>query len=140
MLEMEDLGTRLSQLYSSIVTFWISIIPFFLVFEPRDLQIILSTNRYTTKNMFYSLLHNFIGDGLITNTGEKWKQHRRLIQPYFHVNILKVYFDAFYKSSVIIVQDLKNQEDVNITGYANRFVLDVLQGIVKRKIRPNKLI
>jgi cytochrome P450 family 4 len=69
MLEMEDLGTRLSQLYSSIVTFWISIIPFFLVFEPRDLQIILSTNRYTTKNMFYSLLHNFIGDGLITNTG-----------------------------------------------------------------------
>ncbi|XP_068905084.1 probable cytochrome P450 4aa1 isoform X3 [Tenebrio molitor] len=128
--KMEDLGTRLSQLYSSIVTFWISIIPFFLVFEPRDLQIILSTNRYTTKNMFYSLLHNFIGDGLITNTGEKWKQHRRFIQPYFHVSILKVYFDAFYKSSVIIVQDLKNQEDVNITGYANRFVLDVLQDAI----------
>ncbi|XP_063920301.1 probable cytochrome P450 4aa1 isoform X1 [Zophobas morio] len=128
--KMEAIAIKMPELYSPVMRIWISMIPFFLVYEPKHLQIVLGSNKYSTKNMLYSLLHNFIGDGLITNTGEKWKLHRKLIQPYFHINVLKVYFDAFFKYSTVMVADLEQETDVNVVKFANRFVLDVLQDTI----------
>ncbi|RZC35451.1 p450 domain containing protein, partial [Asbolus verrucosus] len=65
---LEDLGTKMSELYGPIMKCWVSILPFFFITEPEDLQVILSANKCSTKNIFYTFLHNFIGEGLITNT------------------------------------------------------------------------
>lgn len=68
--EMEELAERMSELYSPFMRVWLSIIPFFFIYEPKALQIALGTSRYTTKNIFYNFLHNVIGDGLITSSGK----------------------------------------------------------------------
>lgn len=67
--ELEYFGNNAPELWGPIFRAWISIIPFFFVTEPSHLQTLLSNGRLTKKNMFYTLLHNFIGEGLITNNG-----------------------------------------------------------------------
>lgn len=49
---------------------WVSIIPIFFISDPVDIQSVLSSPKNTDKNFSYSLMHNFIGAGLITNSGK----------------------------------------------------------------------
>lgn len=56
-------------LYGRVVRVWILIFPFFALTHPEDLQTILSSRKHTEKVVFYKLLHNFLGNGLITSSG-----------------------------------------------------------------------
>lgn len=59
---------------------WMCIIPVFFITEPEHLQILLATHKYSTKNWFYGLLHNFLGNGLITNSGTCIKLEKLIIK------------------------------------------------------------
>lgn len=56
-------------LYDRVIRVWVLIFPFFAVTHPEDLQTILSSRKHTEKIFFYKLLHNFLGNGLITSSG-----------------------------------------------------------------------
>lgn len=60
-------------LYGRLIRVWVLIFPFFAVIHPEDLQTVLSSRKHTEKIFFYKLLHNFLGNGLITSSGEKLK-------------------------------------------------------------------
>ena len=77
----------------------------------------------------YRLLHNFLGDGLITSSGEKWHSHRRLIQPSFHISILEKYIGTFVTASQSLLTQLKGApNELNITQFVNHCVMDILNG------------
>lgn len=57
-------------LYGRVIRVWVLIFPFFAVLHPEDLQTILSSRKHTEKIFFYKLLHNFLGNGLITSSGK----------------------------------------------------------------------
>lgn len=59
-------------------------------------------------------------------TGYKWKTHRKLIQPCFHINVLETYINTFWKNANILVDTLPIACDLNITSYINNTVLDIL--------------
>ncbi|KAK9886787.1 hypothetical protein WA026_018439 [Henosepilachna vigintioctopunctata] len=124
--KLNYLGKNLYRLYGPIVRTWVSLVPFFFILDPTHLQIILSNGRLTKKNMLYTLLHNFIGEGLITNNGGKWKLHRKLIQPYFHINVLENFVSVFVETSDVLVKNLSKVDVVNVTSYINNWVLDTL--------------
>ncbi|KAM9320537.1 ultra-long-chain fatty acid omega-hydroxylase-like [Gastrophryne carolinensis] len=44
----------------------------------------------------------WLGDGLLLSGGERWAQHRRLLTPGFHFDILKQYVKIFNKSTDIM--------------------------------------
>lgn len=99
------------------------------MFEPEYLQKILGSKRHTEKSFFYKLLHNFLGKGLITNSGEKWASHRRYIQPAFRNCILEKFVETFSDSAQCLQDKLMRAPDVmNITEFINDCVLDVLNG------------
>lgn len=56
--------------YGPLARVWVLFFPFFAILHPNDLQTVLSSTKHTEKNFFYKLLHNFLGSGLITSTGE----------------------------------------------------------------------
>lgn len=76
---MLDLGDNSYQKYGPIYRVWIALIPMYVVLEPKYLQNILSTNKNNDKTFFYSFMHNFIGNGLITNSG-KTKTAKKFIK------------------------------------------------------------
>lgn len=57
------------QIYGNLARFWVLIFPYFAIKRPEDLQTVLSSKKHTEKIFFYKLLHNFLGNGLITSSG-----------------------------------------------------------------------
>jgi cytochrome P450 family 4 len=104
------------------------------VFDPEHLQTILGSQKHTEKSFVYKLLHNFLGNGLITSSGEKWLTHRKLIQPTFHLNILEKFIETFAESSQSLYEKLRYQNEINITTFINDCVLDILNGNVNTKL------
>lgn len=59
--------------YGRVFRFWALTIPYFVITHPEDLQTVLSSQKHTKKVFFYKLLHNFLGNGLITSSGKLTK-------------------------------------------------------------------
>lgn len=113
--------------YGDIARVWILFFPFFCVIDPEKIQVILSSKKHTDKAFFYKLLHNFLGNGLITSSGEKWNNHRRYIQPAFHLNILDKFIQTFIDASEAFYENLTAiDKEINITQFVNNCVLDIL--------------
>lgn len=68
------------KLYGSLIRVWVLMFPFFAILKPEDLQVVLSSRKHTEKIFFYKLLHNFLGNGLITSSGELNEPFNRLDQ------------------------------------------------------------
>ncbi|KAJ8924674.1 hypothetical protein NQ315_000825 [Exocentrus adspersus] len=124
-----ELGISASQLYGSLARCWISIIPFFWIYEPKHLKLILP-GKNSQKNIFYKLLHNFIGKGLITNNGMTWKTHRKLIQPYFHISVLENYINVFCDNTQDLLNSLEENKDIKITPFINKCILSILHNTI----------
>jgi cytochrome P450 family 4 len=135
-LSFTVLTNRISRGYKDfgpIVRLWFGLFPFFVVFDPEHLQTILSSQKHTEKSFFYKLLHNFLGKGLITSSGEKWLTHRKLLQPTFHLNILEKFIGTFSASAQSLNEALRDKDEINITTFINDCVLDILNGEIKLK-------
>lgn len=120
--------------YGPLLRVWFGFLPVFVAFRPEDLQIILGSKKHTEKSRFYKLLHNFLGDGLITSSGEKWSSHRKYLQPTFHLSILEKFIATFVDSAQCLREKLKDCDEVNITSFINGSVLDILNGEVSKMI------
>lgn len=118
-------------LYGSLVRIWVLLFPFFVVLQPEDLQVVLSSKKHTNKVFFYRLMHNFLGNGLITSNGVKWSTHRKLIQPAFHLSLLEKFIDTFVDASQSLNESLDRSAldiEINIAKYVNNCVIDILNG------------
>lgn len=98
------------------------------MYDPEHLQIILGSQKHTEKSFFYKLLHNFLGEGLITSSGKKWLLHRKMLTPTFHLNILESFIKTFSDGAQSLNEKLKHQYEINITSFVNECVLDILNG------------
>ncbi|KAL5287880.1 hypothetical protein ACFFRR_008621 [Megaselia abdita] len=113
--------------FGDIARIWILFFPFFCVIHPEKIQVILSSKKHTDKSFFYKLLHNFLGNGLITSSGEKWHNHRRYIQPAFHLNILDKFIQTFIDASEAFYDKMTAvNKEINVTQFVNNCVLDIL--------------
>uniref|UniRef100_A0AAG5CRB4 Cytochrome P450 n=1 Tax=Anopheles atroparvus TaxID=41427 RepID=A0AAG5CRB4_ANOAO len=117
--------------YGPLARVWLCALPMFVVLDPNDLKVILSSKKHTDKSVFYKLLHNFLGRGLITSSGHKWSSHRKLIQPSFNIAILEKFIETFADSASSLIDKLPKEETVlNVTEYVNNCVLDILNEAV----------
>jgi len=65
---------------------------YYLISNPEDIQRILSTHQsnYTKAHPMHDRLGKMLGKGLLTNMGEPWLKRRRLIQPLFHQEFMRL--------------------------------------------------
>lgn len=126
---MEEASTAYER-YGPIARIWLTLLPTFVILEPEHIQAVLSSSKHTGKLFVYRFMHNFLGKGLITSSGDEWLQHRRLLQPSFHLSILDKFIDSFADGADAFVNRIKERgaAPINITELVNECVLDVLNG------------
>ncbi|KAG5323942.1 C4G15 protein, partial [Acromyrmex heyeri] len=97
--------------YDQIIKIWLG--PKLLIFlmDPRDVEIILSSHVYIDKSSEYRFFQPWLGNGLLISTGSKWRAHRKLIAPTFHLNILKSFIDLFNANSRAVVERMRKEGD-----------------------------
>jgi len=95
---------------SKIIKMWAG--PRLLVFlyDPDDVELILSSHVHINKSPEYRFFEPWLGDGLLISTGQKWRAHRKLIAPTFHLNILKSFIDLFNKNSRETCDKLRKED------------------------------
>ncbi|XP_021934354.1 cytochrome P450 4C1-like isoform X2 [Zootermopsis nevadensis] len=118
---------RLADKYGAIYRFWLGS-ELYIVLQNSDyIQIILSDAKNVDKSSVYDVLKPWLGTGLITSTGEKWKASRRLITPTFHFQILNNFVEVFNKNASIFVEKLAHHvggSEFDIYPYITLCALD----------------
>lgn len=124
--------THEAQNYGSIFRIWLTLLPYVVLVEPEDIQVVLSSMKHTRKIIFYKMLDNFLGKGLVTRDVDKWKVHRKILQPAFHRYVLEKFVGTFSEYADRLVDKLlqKDGEDINVTVFVNNSVYDILKETV----------
>ncbi|XP_028401933.1 cytochrome P450 4V2-like [Dendronephthya gigantea] len=108
---------------------WIGPKPYIVVFKAEYAEVILSNQKNITKNYGYKLMEPWLGTGLLTSTGNKWKSRRRLLTPAFHYHILEDYIPVYLTQSSTLISLLKEKAgkgEFDIAPYLRMFTLDVI--------------
>ena len=64
-------------------------------------QILMETNKsFDKRNVIYKRFANVFGDGLVISEGDKWKRHRKLVQPMFGPVTVRKFFDGMVSATV----------------------------------------
>lgn len=81
--------------YKGVARFWAFGVLHCSVVRATDLELLLTSPKYITKSKLYHFVGTFLGTGVLTATGQKWFQRRRILTPAFHFNILQDFLLIF---------------------------------------------
>uniref|UniRef100_A0A0N4ZAR6 Cytochrome P450 n=1 Tax=Parastrongyloides trichosuri TaxID=131310 RepID=A0A0N4ZAR6_PARTI len=110
--------------------YWIGddLITHALTAEARKL--IFDSSVEIKKGFAYKFLIKWLGEGLITSDGDKWKSRRKMLTPSFHFNMLKKYFTTFNNECRIMCEHFEKyvdkNEEVEVFQFAKRAALDII--------------
>ncbi|XP_017888706.1 cytochrome P450 4g15 [Ceratina calcarata] len=114
--------------FNEVIKLWIG--PKLIVFlvDPRDVEVILSSHVYIDKSAEYRFFKPWLGDGLLISSGQKWRNHRKLIAPTFHLNVLKSFIDLFNANSRAVVEKMRkeNGKEFDIHHYMSELTVEIL--------------
>lgn len=117
-----------SEEFGRLAKVWIG--PRLLIFltDPRDVELILSSHVHIDKSPEYRFFKPWLGDGLLISTGQKWRAHRKLIAPTFHLNVLKSFIDLFNKNSRETVKKLEKEmgKEFDCHDYMSEATVEIL--------------
>ncbi|KAL6262133.1 hypothetical protein P5V15_007232 [Pogonomyrmex californicus] len=103
-----------------IYVFWCGPIPFISIFHPNDVEIVLSNSKeHLGKGYIYTFIYPWLGTGLLTSEGSKWRERRKILTPAFHFIILKQFVNVFVEESNRMIRSLKNTNTLIIDDLRN---------------------
>ncbi|KAG6445661.1 hypothetical protein O3G_MSEX004038 [Manduca sexta] len=79
------------------------------IFDPKDVEKILSVTRYNDKRLPYGFLSPWLGTGLLLSNGEKWHERRKMLTPAFHFKILKKFFMIINEQTEELVKAIQEE-------------------------------
>ncbi|KAH8245805.1 hypothetical protein KR038_011129 [Drosophila bunnanda] len=85
--------------------------PMYNVVRAEEAEEIFQSPKLITKNVIYSLLSPFLGEGLLTSTDKKWHNRRKTLTPAFHFNVLQSFLTIFKEECHKLVKVLDQSVD-----------------------------
>ncbi|XP_075560452.1 cytochrome P450 4c3-like isoform X3 [Dermacentor variabilis] len=110
-----DVGTHLFQLSAGfsrmyqkhgMLRYYDATHPILVVFKADHIEELLTSNTVLKKGHEYDLLGPWLGTGLLTSSGSKWRSRRKLLTPAFHFRILEDFLPAVNEQSKVLVRKL----------------------------------
>nr|XP_054530961.1 putative inactive cytochrome P450 family member 4Z2 [Pan troglodytes] len=89
---------ELMEKYPCAVPLWVGpFTMFFNIHDPDYVKILLK--RQDPKSaVSHKILESWVGRGLVTLDGSKWKKHRQIVKPGFNISILKIFITMMSES------------------------------------------
>ncbi|XP_067140052.1 cytochrome P450 4V2-like [Centruroides vittatus] len=111
-----------------VFRFWVCFRPIVALYKPEMVEALLSGVRTMDKAYEYRFLQPWLGTGLLTSTGNKWRKRRKLLTPSFHFRILEDFLFIFDKQSKILIDILKQSDRklVDIVPLVTMCTLDII--------------
>jgi len=103
----------------------------FLVTDPKDVEVILGSQKLIDKSDEYDFITEWLGTGLLIATGEKWFKRRKVITPTFHFKILEQFVEVFDKHSATFVEILAKTkgQSIDVFPLVGLCALDIISGM-----------
>ncbi|BES87668.1 Ligand-gated ion channel [Nesidiocoris tenuis] len=115
--------------YGSVVRLWMGNLLVVQLFNPDDVEVLLKSTTQIKKAKLYEFVHPWLGTGLLTSTGPKWRMRRKAITPTFHFKILEDFIDIFNRNGNIFVDCLKSkigQGSFDVLPYVTAYTMDII--------------
>ncbi|KAF7707375.1 hypothetical protein HF521_018593 [Silurus meridionalis] len=112
-----------------LVKVWVGPIPFLVLFHAETIEAVLSNSKHLDKSYPYRFLHPWLGTGLLTSTGDKWRNRRKMLTPTFHFSILTDFLEVMNEQSDILIQKMVKHvggEPFNCFSYITLCALDII--------------
>ncbi|XP_012268240.2 cytochrome P450 4g15-like [Athalia rosae] len=116
------------EFYGKVIRAFLGPKLYVFLLDPRDIEIILSSTVHIDKSIDYRYFKPWLGEGLLISTGEKWRSHRKMIAPTFHLNILKAFVPLFYENSKALVEKMRVEigREFDCHDYMAGITVDIL--------------
>ncbi|XP_037041977.1 cytochrome P450 4C1-like [Bradysia coprophila] len=109
---------------------WMGLIPEVTLMKAEYAEAVINSRKNLDKPFSYNYIKLWLGEGLLTSTGDKWHKHRKIITPTFHFSILESFCEVFAEKSKILVERLSHHADtdapINIHTFVTRAALDII--------------
>nr|AAW78325.1 cytochrome P450 family 4 [Chironomus tentans] len=126
--EMFKKAVDLVNCYGSVVRGWVGHKLLVGLSDPRDVEIILGSQVHIDKSDEYRFFRPWLGNGLLISSGDKWRTHRKLIAPAFHMNVLKSFMATFNDNSRFVIKKLMKEagKEFDCHDYMSEATVDIL--------------
>ncbi|OXU20676.1 hypothetical protein TSAR_002401 [Trichomalopsis sarcophagae] len=131
----------LNKNYYPIAKFWLGPYPYVSIHHPDDLEILLSSTKHLEKGSAYTVLHPWLRTGLLTSSGSKWQQRRKILTPAFHFKILKKYMEITNEHGKKFIEALRTENSETVqslmpfcSNYTLHIICESAMGIALDKI------
>ncbi|XP_030644132.1 cytochrome P450 4V8 [Chanos chanos] len=94
---------------SPLLKVWIGPIPFLILFHAETIETVLNNPVHMDKAFAYKFLHPWLGTGLLTSTGDKWRRRRKMLTPTFHFSILTEFLEVMNEQAEVLIEKLDKQ-------------------------------
>lgn len=114
--------------FGDIYLVWVGLRPFIFLYRVEAVQPLLSSSVHIDKSLEYQYLKPWLGEGLVTSTGEKWHFRRKLLTPTFHSGLLEVYLKTVKEETSVLISCLEKEVGkwFDVVPYAKRAALDII--------------
>lgn len=114
--------------YGDNVKLWIGPFKYFILTRDVDvIQYFLTSKTDIAKSENYELSKSFVGDGLFTSTGSKWRTHRKIIDPAFHYSMFDHFSSIFNEKLNIFINKVENHdcsETIDVKSWIHMLTFD----------------
>jgi cytochrome P450 len=98
--------------------------------SPELLEPFLASQNVIEKGADYDLLKPWLGEGLLTSSGPKWRSRRRLLTPAFHFKILENFVPIFDDQSLVLCRQIEKRMR-EVPNDENKVVIDVFPLLIR---------
>ncbi|KAL9156714.1 hypothetical protein ABFS82_09G096000 [Erythranthe guttata] len=121
------------KIYGSVFLVWFGPTPRLTISDPAMIrEIFVLKSEHFEKNESPPLVRKIEGDGLLSLKGQKWAHHRKIIQPTFHTENLKLMIPTMAKTMEEAV--MKWSEEMSNSGKVEIEVSDWFEKLVENAI------